>query len=253
MSYMDLTNRVAIVTGGAQGIGLAISKRLANAGASVAIADINEAGAKEAAKGIVRDSGIAAAFGCDVSDLNSVQGMIERVLKKHGQIDILVNDAGVTLRSCPIQEQTDDLWHRTLAINLTGVFYCCRAVIPHMIKRRAGRIINIASVAGKDGNPNMVPYSVSKAGVIALTKSLGKEVAKYNIYINAITPGMIDTPMSSTATITPEQQAYFLKIIPLGRIGKPEEVAAMVHWLASDEVSFSTGAIFDITGGRATY
>jgi len=251
MSYMDLNGRVAIVTGGAQGIGLAIAKRLVMARACMAIADINLPGARRAADSLVVTGAAATAFACDVSDPTSVQSMVNAVLDAYDQIDILVNNAGIVGRVAPIQEQTDDEWHRMLATDLAGVFYCCRAVIPHMINRGTGRIINIASMAGKDGNPNQVPYSAAKAGVIGLTKALAKEVAQKNIFVNAITPALIQT--SIIDDLTPEMVQYASERIPMGRIGRPEEVAAMVHWLASEEASFSTGAVFDLSGGRATY
>jgi NAD(P)-dependent dehydrogenase (short-subunit alcohol dehydrogenase family) len=251
MVYLGLTGRVAIVTGAAQGIGLAIAKRLAIAHASVAMVDINVKGVYEEAERLVETDLTAEAMACDVSDPGSVRTMIDAVLDNYRHIDILVNNAGIVGRAAPIQEVTDDDWNRMIAIDLTGVFNCCRAAIPHMIERGSGRIINIASIAGKDGNPNMVPYSSAKAGVIGLTKALAKEVAMNNISVNAITPGAVKTRLLDD--LTPEQVEYMTERIPMGRLGQPEEVAAMVHWLASDEVSFSTGAVFDLSGGRATY
>jgi len=251
MAYMEITDRVAIVTGAAQGIGLAIAKRLAMAHASVAMVDTNLNGVQKEAKNLVETGLIAVALGCDVSDPGSVQIMIDAVLDKYGHMDILVNNAGIVGRAAPIQEVTDNDWNRMLAIDLTGVFNCCRVVIPHMLERGSGRIINIASIAGKEGNPNMVPYSSAKAGVIGLTKALAKEVAQHNIFVNAIAPALIKTSLIDD--LTPEQAKYLTERIPMGRLGLPEEVAAMVHWLASDEVSFSTGAVFDLSGGRATY
>lgn len=251
MSYMDLTGRVAIVTGAAQGLGLAIAKRLSTAGATVAVVDINFPGAQEAAHSLIETGGNAAPFECDVADVNSVHGMVEAVLETYGKIDILVNNAGIVGREAPIQEVTDEEWHRKIAVDLTGVFYCCRAVIPYMLERKYGKIINIASMAAKDGNPKQVPYSAAKAGVIGLTKALGKEVARHNIFVNAITPALFET--SIMKDLSPEFLKYVTDAIPMGRIGRPEEVGAMVHWLASDEVTFSTGAVFDLSGGRATY
>ena len=250
MPFIDMSGRVAVITGGAQGIGLAIAKRLSMAGANIAIADIDLSGAQDFI-GEKAEKNAAAAFLCDVSDSNSVQGMIEKVLKTYETMDILVNNAGIVGKTAPIQEQSDEDWHRMLGIDLSSVFYCCRAVIPHMIERGNGRIVNIASIAGKEGNPNMIPYSVAKAGVIGLTKALAKEVAQHNILVNAVTPAVIKTSMANS--IPPDQLKYVTERIPMGRLGRPEEVAAMVHWLASDDVSFSTGAVFDITGGRATY
>lgn len=251
MAYMELDGRVAIVTGAAQGIGLSIAHRLATAHASVVIADINVKAAQKESNSLVETGLAAVALGCDVSDPASVQTMTDAVLEKFGSIDILVNNAGIIGQGAPIQQVTDDDWNRMIAIDLTGVFNCCRAVIPHMIEQGSGRIINIASISGKDGNPNMVPYSTAKAGVIGLTKALAKEVAQNNIFVNAIAPALIKTRMLDD--VTAAEIKYMTDRIPMGRLGKPEEVAAMVHWLASDEVSFSTGAVFDLSGGRATY
>ena len=252
MFNMDLTERVAIVTGAGRGIGLAISKRLISAHASVAMIDIDEIKLREAARSLVDDSAVVAAlFVCDVSNPDSVLGMVDAVLNRYKRIDILVNNAGIVGRAAPIQEVTDDDWNRMISIDLTGVFYCCRAVIPHMIARGSGRIVNIASTAGKEGNPKMVSYSAAKAGVIGLTKALAKEVAQHNILVNAIAPALIQTSLLDD--LTPDQVRYLTERIPMGRLGRPEEVAAMVHWLASDDASFSTGAVFDLSGGRATY
>jgi 3-oxoacyl-[acyl-carrier protein] reductase len=251
MNKMELTNKVVIITGAAQGIGLAIAKRLAMARALLAMVDVNFGRVQDEAKKIIGTGLSAVAFGCDVSKADSVHTMINGVLDQFGHIDILINNAGIVGRTAPIQEVTDDDWNRMIGIDLTGVFYCCREVIPHMLKRGSGRIINVASISGKEGNPNMVPYSSAKAGVIGLTKALAKEVARNNVLVNAVAPALIKTDLLDD--LSPEQVRYMTERIPMGRLGQPEEVAAMVHWLSSDEASFSTGAVFDLSGGRATY
>ena len=251
MDYLNLTGRTAIVTGGAQGIGLAIARRLAAAGASVSVADINLPEAKKAALDMSKEGYDAAAFACDVSDSSSVARMVDDVLAKFGKVDILVNNAGIGGRQVPMHEQTDDEWQRVIGVDLTGVFYCCRAVIPHMMSRSYGRIVTVSSIAGKEGSPNLLPYSAAKAGAIGLTKALAKEVAGYNILVNAVTPGMTETPLLEEMPV--ERQKVLLERTPIARFAKPGEIAAMVHWLASSEVSFTTGSVFDISGGRASY
>lgn len=186
-----------------------------------------------------------------MSDPKAVRETVDAVLKRFGHIDILVNNAGVGGEIAPVWEVSDEEWNRVISTDLSGVFYCCREIVPHMRSRGWGRVITVASVAGKEGNPNMAPYSAAKAGVIGFTKSLGKEVAKDNITVNVITPGVIKTGLVNE--LTPEQAKYLIERIPMGRIGRAEEVAAMVHWLASDDATFSTGAVFDLSGGRATY
>ena len=240
--------RVAIVTGAARGIGFAVARALVASGHRVAVADLDEAKAHEAAQELGER---ARAFACDVADSASVNRMVAAVREAWGRIDVLVNNAGIVGPSKPLVEVSDDEWARVLAINLSGVFYCCRAVVPHMVEHDWGRIVTIASIAGKEGNPNMVGYSATKAAVIGLTKSLGKELATTNVRVNCVTPAVIETDMLVQAT--PETRAYMLSRVPMGRPGKVEEVAALVEWLASEACSFSTGAVFDISGGRATY
>jgi NAD(P)-dependent dehydrogenase (short-subunit alcohol dehydrogenase family) len=244
----DLSGQTAIVTGAAAGIGEAIAQRLAGAGASIAIVDLDLAGAERVAAAIGNDS---FAIRADVSQAAEVRGAVEEVLKRTGRIEILVNNAGIAGPSAPIWEQTDGQWQKNIAINLTGVFNFCRAVIPHMRERRYGRIVNIASIAGKEGNPRMVPYSATKAGVIGLTKSLGKEVATEGICVNAVAPAVVQTQILDQ--LTPEQVAYMTEKIPMRRTGKPQEIAAVVHFLASPDCSFVTAQCYDASGGRATY
>ncbi len=249
--YFGLGGQTAIVTGAAQGIGEGIATRLATAGALVAVADRNFEAAQGAA-GRLKDSSLEAfPVAVDVTDPASIQSMVEEVLAKTGRIDILVNNAGIGGKAAPIWEQSDSDWQNVINVNLSGVFLCCRAVIGHMREREYGRIVNIASVAGKDGNPNMTAYSASKAGVIGLTKSIAKEVAEGNICVNSVTPAVIRTPILEQ--LTPEQVDYMTARIPRGRTGKIEEVAAVVHFLASPDCSFVTGQTYDVSGGRSTY
>jgi 2-dehydro-3-deoxy-L-rhamnonate dehydrogenase (NAD+) len=244
----SLAGRTAIVTGAAAGIGEAIAIRLANAGATVAVADVNLSGAQRVAAALPSGS---FAIEANVADAASVARAVEQVLQQTGQIDILVNNAGIAGPAAYIWEQTDEDWQRNIAINLTGVFNFCRAVVPHMRIRSYGRIVNIASIAGKEGNPRMTPYSATKAGVIGLTKALGKEVATDGICVNAVSPAVVQTQILDQ--LTPEQVAYMTDKIPMRRTGKPEEIANVVHFLASSECSFVTAQCYDASGGRATY
>jgi 3-oxoacyl-[acyl-carrier protein] reductase len=244
----DLSGQTGIVTGAATGIGEAIAHRLGGAGATIAIVDLDLAGAQRVAGAIGNGS---FAVRADVSQADQVAAAVEEVLKRTGRIDVLVNNAGIAGPSAPIWEQTDEYWQRNIAINLTGVFNFCRAVIPHMRSRGYGRIVNIASIAGKEGNPRMVPYSATKAGVIGLTKSLGKEVATDGICVNAVAPAVVQTQILDQ--LTPEQVAYMTEKIPMRRTGKPDEIAAVVHFLASPDCSFVTAQCYDASGGRATY
>ena len=244
----SLAGRTAIVTGAATGIGQAIAIRLAQAGASVAVVDLNLSGAQSVAARL--PNGSFAVEG-DVADAASVGRVVDTVLQRTKQIDILVNNAGIAGRAGYIWEQTDEDWQRNIAINLTGVFNFCRAVVPHMRSRSYGRIVNVASIAGKEGNPRMIPYSATKAGVIGLTKSLGKELATDGICVNAVSPAVIQTQILDQ--LTSEQVAYMTDRIPMRRTGKPEEIAYVVHFLASSECSFVTAQCYDASGGRATY
>lgn len=241
---------VAIITGAARGIGAATAERLVRDGFRVAVADIDEAEARATA-GRIGVTGGAFAMGVDVSSEASVRAMIDAVLDREGRIDALVNNAGVAGQAAPSWQLPAGEWERVLAIDLSGVYYGCRAVLPHMLERGAGRIVNVASVAGKEGNPNAVPYSAAKAGVIGLTKAVAKEVAQHGILVNAVTPAVVETPILEQ--LTAKHIAYMVSRIPLGRTGRPEEVAALIAWLCSAQCSFSTGAVFDISGGRATY
>ncbi|MGC2660050.1 MAG: SDR family NAD(P)-dependent oxidoreductase [Bryobacteraceae bacterium] len=246
--FFDLSAQTAIVTGAATGIGEAIARRLAGAGALVVIADLDKAGAETVAAAIGNG---AYGLETDITDRRSVEATVERVLARSGRIDILVNNAGIAGRAAPIWEQSDEDWQKILAINVTGPFNFCRAVLPHMRTRQYGRIVNIASIAGKEGNPRMSPYSATKAAVIGLTKSLGKEVALDGICVNAVAPAVVQTKILDQ--LTPEQVQYMTARIPMGRTGKPEEIAAVVHFLCSPDCSFVTGQCYDASGGRATY
>jgi 3-oxoacyl-[acyl-carrier protein] reductase len=250
--FFELTDQTAIVTGAARGIGEAIARRLALAGAAVAVADIDLAGATRVARDIGESGeGRALPVQLDITSADSVRQAVDQVLAWKSRIDILVNNAGIAGRAAPLWEQTEEDWQRIIAINMTGLFHCCRAVIRHMRERRYGRIVNIASIAGKEGNPNMTGYSATKAAVIGFTKSLAKEVATEGICVNSVAPAVIRTPILDQ--LTPAQVAYMVERIPMRRTGAPEEIAAVVHFLASPDCSFVTGQCYDASGGRATY
>jgi NAD(P)-dependent dehydrogenase (short-subunit alcohol dehydrogenase family) len=246
MNKLDLEGRSAVVTGGASGLGLAITARLITSGAKVVIWDLDAEAARVAEKQLG-----ASSISADVSDLSSVKGAVEKTLGIIATIDVLINSAGISGPNAKLWEYPVSDWKRIFAVNVEGTFYCCRAVVPLMRERNYGRIVNIASVAGKDGNPNASAYSASKAAVIALTKSLGKELADTLIRVNCVTPAAVRTPLF--AQMTQVHIDYMLSKIPLGRLGEPQEVAALVAWLACEECSFSTGAVFDLSGGRSTY
>jgi len=245
---MRFDGKTALVTGGARGIGAAIATRLAHEGARVAIADINLERATETAAGI---GDKAKAVSLEVVSPESWRSAIASVNEQWGGLDILVNNAGIAGRSAPTWELSVDEWREVIDIDLTGVFLGCQSVLPGMIERGYGRIVNISSIAGKEGNPNAVPYSAAKAGVIGLTKAIAKEVATKGVIVNAITPAVIATEILEQ--VSEEHINYMTSRIPMGRVGQPEEVAALACFLASEEVTFSTGAVFDLSGGRATY
>ena len=237
------TGRTAVITGGVSGIGAGIAARLAAEGARLSLWDRDTAGLEK--------SGAAHTVTLDVTDPNAVHRAAEATAAALGGIDILVTSAGITGPNMPTWEYPVDAWDQVIDVNLKGVFYCDRAVVPFMRAKNSGRIVNIASIAGKDGNPNASAYSASKAGVIALTKSLGKELADTGIRVNCVTPAAVKTPIFEQ--MTQQQIDWMLSKIPIGRFGEIDEVASLVLWLASDECSFSTGGVFDISGGRATY
>jgi 3-oxoacyl-[acyl-carrier protein] reductase len=247
-NHIDLQGRTAVVTGGAQGFGRAIVERFAASGARVAIWDRDAALAQRTAK--AAGAGVAA-FACDVAEPAEVAEARDATLQALGRIDILINNAGIAGANAKTWETAVEEWRKVMRVNLDGPFLCARAVVPGMIAQNYGRIVNIASIAGKEGNPNAAHYSASKAGVIALTKSLGKELAGYDIAVNAVTPAAARTAIFDQ--ITEEHIAFMLSKIPRNRFVTVDEVAALVAWIASAENSFTTGAVFDISGGRATY
>jgi 2-dehydro-3-deoxy-L-rhamnonate dehydrogenase (NAD+) len=245
---IDLKGRIAVVTGGAQGIGRAITERFIASGAKVAIWDLDKALAEKT----VNDLGASAkAYTVDVTSPESIDAAVKATLGDLKRIDILVNNAGIAGGNAPTWELPVADWQRVIRINLDGPFYCCRAVVPTMIAQKYGRIVNIASIAGKEGNPNAVHYSASKAGVIGLTKSLAKELAQYDISVNAITPAAAKTAIFDQ--MTQQQIDYMLSKIPRGRFVNVEEIAALAAFAASEDCSFTTGSVLDISGGRATY
>ena len=249
MIEFDLNNRVAIVTGGAQGFGLAITERFIQSGAKVIIWDIDEDEAKKALDKIKSENLTYQII--DVSNFEKIKQQLENVENSHGKIDIFINNAGLAGMNTTVADYPIEEWNKLINLNLNAVFYCCKAVVPLMKKNNYGRIVNIASIAGKEGNPNASAYSTSKAGVIGLTKSLGKELAQNNIAVNCVTPAAARTRIFDQ--MTEEHINYMLSKIPRNKFAKVEELASLVAWLSSEENSFSTAAVFDLSGGRATY
>lgn len=250
MNQIDLNGRHAVVTGGAQGIGLSVAARLLQSGASVAIWDHDRA-TLEIALRELENTGPVTGEVVDISDALAVDRAVESTIGQHHSVDILVANAGIAGSNHTTWEYPVEEWRRVINVNLLGVFHCCRAILPHMLRQNYGRIVNVASIAGKEGNPNASAYSASKAGVIALTKSLGKETADKNIAVNCITPAAARTRIFEQ--MSKEHVSYMLSKIPRGRFLEVDEISAMVTWLVSEENSFTTAAVFDLSGGRATY
>lgn len=250
MNTLDLNGRRAVITGGARGMGFAFAKRFLESGASVSLWDVTP-DALARAQAALSPLGRVEVATVDVTDYAAVEAAASATEAALGGIDILVNAAGIAGVNTPLTDYPLETWNAVMNVNLNGIFHTCRAIVPIMQKTGYGRIVNIASMAGKDGNPNASAYSVSKAGVIGLTKCLGKELARTNILCNVICPAVIKTEM--LADVTEEQIGYMLARIPMGRMGTVEEIAAMVGWMCSEDCSYSTGAVFDLSGGRATY
>jgi 3-oxoacyl-[acyl-carrier protein] reductase len=245
MNQLDMKGRHAVITGGAAGLGFAIAQRMLASGATVTLWDRDE----------VALAGAAKALGAGVQtvqvDVTRHDSVVQAVAQTAPKVDALVNSAGITGPNTPLVNYPVDAWQQVMSVNINGIFHCCREIVPLMQKADYGRIVNIASVAGKDGNPNASAYSTSKAAVIGLTKSLGKELASTGIRVNCVTPAAVKTAIFDQ--MTPEHIQFMLSKIPMGRFGMPEEIAAMVSWLCTEDCSFSTGAVFDLSGGRATY
>ncbi|HEY9216272.1 MAG TPA: SDR family NAD(P)-dependent oxidoreductase [Ancylobacter sp.] len=250
MNILDLNGRVAIITGGARGIGYAAAQRMLKSGASVALWDIDAARLDEAATAL-KELGKVSTHVVELTDEASVIAATEAVVAAHGKIDILVNNAGITGGNAKTWELDTEIWRRVIDVNLVGPFLTCKAVVPEMLKNGWGRIVNVASIAGKEGNPTASHYSASKAGLIGLTKSLGKELATSNILVNCITPAAAKTEIFDQ--MKQEHIDYMLSKIPMNRFLAVDEAAALIGWLSSEDCAFSTGAVFDISGGRATY
>ena len=249
MNRYDFSNRTVAVTGGANGIGAAVVERLVSSGAQAAIWDMEIAEPEAKIKALPQDKLLFCKV--DVSDYDAVAGAARETETKFGAIDVLVNSAGIAGPTHSLADYPVDMWRKVQAVNLNGIFHCCKAVIPGMVAKDYGRIVNIASIAGKEGNPNASAYSASKAAVIALTKSLGKEMAGQNIAVNCVTPATADTRILDQ--VTQEFIDYMLSKIPRGRFVTVDEIASMIAWMCSEENSFTTGGVFDLSGGRATY
>ena len=249
MIKFDLTNRVAIVTGGAQGFGLAITERFIQSGAKVIMWDIDEEAIKTAEEKVKSENLTYQIV--DVSNFESINKNLKETENQYGKIDIFINNAGIAGMNTTVAKYPIEEWNKVISLNLNSVFYCCKAVVPYMEKNNYGRIVNIASIAGKEGNPNASAYSTSKAGVIGLTKSLGKELAQKNIAVNCVTPAAAKTRIFDL--MTEEHINFMLSKIPRNKFAKVDELASLVTWLSSEENSFSTAAVFDLSGGRATY
>ena len=250
MNRIDLAGRVAVITGGAQGIGYAIAERCLESGAKAVLWDIDEA-QLQTARTELSGRGTVDIQRVELTDEASVAAACAAAMAAHGRIDILVNNAGITGGNGPTWELAPDVWRRVMEVNVTAPYLTCRAIVPHMTRAGYGRIVNIASIAGKEGNPNAAHYSASKAALIALTKSLGKELATKGVLVNAVTPAAANTAMF--ATMTQAHIDFMLSKIPMARFIEVAEIAALVAWLASADCSFSTGAVFDLSGGRASY
>ena len=248
MNNIDLKSRVAVITGGAQGIGYAVAERFIASGAKVVLWDIDDALLTKAKAALGASASTASV---ELTDAGAVAAATQTALSQHGRIDILVNNAGITGGNAPTWELEPAMWRRTIDVNLVAPYLCCHAIVPAMIKGGYGRIVNVASVAGKEGNPNASHYSASKAGLIALTKSLGKELATKNILVNAVAPAAAKTAIFEQ--MKPEFIDYMLSKIPMGRFVEPKEIAAAIAWLASEDCSFTTASVLDVSGGRATY
>ena len=250
MNQLDLTKRIGIITGAARGIGYAIARRALQSGATLSLWDVDRE-RLESAREELSAHGVVSAEHVELTDAASVASAVDATISKHGRIDILVNNAGIAGGNGLTWELDPAVWRRVIDVNLVGPFLACRAVIPHLLANGYGRIVNVASIAGKEGNPTSSHYSASKAGLIGLTKSLGKELATKNILVNCVTPAAASTEIF--AQMKPEHIEYMRSKIPMGRLVEVDEIAALVCWLASGDCSFSTGAVFDISGGRATY